>query len=126
MLRLLASGQRTVGELVDPFEMSFEGASKHIRVLEAAGLVRREVQGRTHVCRLAPKPLGQAHDWLSFYEQYWNDRFHALEEFLEKEAAEERDSARRLATRSTGKRTARTHHNDAKADRSRKARKRKS
>lgn len=123
MLRLLSERERTVGELVDPFEMSFEGASKHIRVLESAGLVQREVQGRTHVCRLAPKPLGQAHDWLAFYERYWNDRFDALEAFLAKEAAEERNAARRSIA---GTPASRSHGNDAKARRSGASRKRKS
>jgi DNA-binding transcriptional ArsR family regulator len=82
MLRSLASGERTVGELAEPFQMSLAAASKHIRVLEQAGLVRRTVQGRTHYCRLNPKPLSSAHEWLSFYERFWSERLEALEALL--------------------------------------------
>ena len=82
MLKSLASGERTVSELAEPFHMSLAAASKHIRVLEQAGLVRRTVQGRTHYCRLNPKPLSNAHEWLSFYERFWNERLDALEALL--------------------------------------------
>jgi DNA-binding transcriptional ArsR family regulator len=82
MLRSLASRERTVSELAEPFQISLAAASKHIKALERAGLVRRTVQGRTHFCRLDPKPLGAAHDWLAFYEQFWNERLDALEALL--------------------------------------------
>src|SRR5919198_121480 len=71
MLRDLAGGERTVGQLAEPFAMSLAAASKHIKVLENAGLLRREVRGRTHLCRLAPGPLASAHQWLRFYERFW-------------------------------------------------------
>src|SRR5215467_12319151 len=74
MLRELAGGERTVGQLAEPFSISLQAASKHIKALERAGLVRREVRGRTHLCRLDPGPLASAHQWLSFYERYWSDR----------------------------------------------------
>lgn len=79
MLARLASGDLTVGELAEPFSMSLEAASKHIKVLERAGLVRRTVQGRRHICRLSPKPLASAYEWLRFYEQFWSARLDALE-----------------------------------------------
>src|SRR5262249_4578087 len=60
MLRELAHGERTVGQLAAPFAISLAAASKHIKVLENAGLIRREVRGRTHLCRLAPAPLASA------------------------------------------------------------------
>ncbi|WP_068875005.1 MULTISPECIES: helix-turn-helix transcriptional regulator [unclassified Phenylobacterium] len=82
MLRDLASGQRSVGELAAPFDMSLAAASKHIRALEKAGLVRRTIRGRTHVCRLEPRALADAHEWISFYERFWNSRFDVLEELL--------------------------------------------
>ncbi len=82
MLRSLASKERTVGELAEPFRMSLAAVSKHIKVLEEAGLVRRTVQGRTHYCRLNPRPLSTAHEWLSFYERFWNERLDALEALL--------------------------------------------
>jgi DNA-binding transcriptional ArsR family regulator len=87
MLRALAGGERTVGELARPFEISLAAASKHIKVLETAGLIRREVRGRVHVCRLDAGPLSSAHAWLSFYERFWNDRLAALEKLLREEDA---------------------------------------
>ena len=87
MLRDLARGERTVSELAEPFAMSLAAASKHIRVLEHAGLIRREVRGRTHVCWLDPGPLASAHEWLSFYERFWTDRLDALEHLLRMENA---------------------------------------
>ena len=74
MLRDLADGERTVGQLAQPFSISLAAASKHIKALENAGLIRREVRGRTHLCRLEPGPLASAHQWLNFYERFWTDR----------------------------------------------------
>ena len=87
MLQLLAHGDCSVGELGAPFRMSFAGASKHVKALENAGLIRREVRGRTHVCRLDPGPLASAHQWLSFYENFWTERLDVLERLLRKEDA---------------------------------------
>ncbi len=87
MLRELARGERTVGQLAEPFAMSLAAASKHIKALENAGLVRRQVRGRTHVCRLAPGPLAGAHEWLSFYERLWTARLDVLDRLLRKEDA---------------------------------------
>ena len=87
MLRDLAGGERTVGELAKPFAISLAAASKHIKALENAGLVRREVRGRTHFCRLDPGPLASAHEWLSFYERFWTDRLDVLERLLREEDA---------------------------------------
>lgn len=78
MLRRLAAGEQSVGSLAAPFAMSFAGASKHVGVLERAGLVRREVRGRTHVCRLDAAALARANEWLRFYEAFWTDRLDAL------------------------------------------------
>ena len=82
MLRDLAGGERTVGQLAQPYAMSLAAASKHIQVLERARLIRREVRGRSHVCQLAPSPLASAHEWLGFYETFWNNRFDILERLL--------------------------------------------
>jgi DNA-binding transcriptional ArsR family regulator len=87
MLRALAGGQRTVGQLAEPFAISLAAASKHIKALEHAGLIRREVRGRTHLCRLEPGPLAAAHDWLGFYERFWTDRLDVLERLLREEDA---------------------------------------
>lgn len=88
MLRDLASGERTVGQLAEPFAMSLAAASKHVKALENAGLLRREVRGRTHVCRLAPGPLAGAHAWLRFYERFWTERLDVLERLLREDARE--------------------------------------
>jgi DNA-binding transcriptional ArsR family regulator len=82
MLRQLAGGERTVGQLAEPFAISLAAASKHIKALESAGLIRREVRGRTHVCHLDPGPLASAHEWLNFYERFWTDRLNALDRLL--------------------------------------------
>ena len=87
MLRQLADGERTVSQLAEPFSISLAAASKHIKALESAGLIRREVRGRTHLCRLDPGPLAGAHEWLGFYERFWTDRLDQLERLLREEAA---------------------------------------
>src|SRR5882757_6644817 len=82
MLRDLAGGERTVSQLAEPFDMSLAAASKHIKALENAGLIRREVRGRTHLCRLDPGPLANAYQWLGFYERFWTNRLNVLERLL--------------------------------------------
>jgi DNA-binding transcriptional ArsR family regulator len=95
MLRDLAAGPRTVGELAAPFDISLAGASKHIQVLERAGLLRREVSGRVHTCRLDAGPLHTGAEWLRHYERFWTGRLDALEALL---AADDTATA---ATRAT-------------------------
>ena len=87
MLRDLAGGERTVSQLAQPFAISLAAASKHIKVLENAGLLHREVRGRTHLCRLDPGPLASAYEWLSFYERFWSSRLDLLEQLLRDEDA---------------------------------------
>jgi DNA-binding transcriptional ArsR family regulator len=85
MLRRLADGEKSISQLADPFRMSFAGASKHVKALENAGLVRRTVKGRTHVCRLNPRPMHGAMEWLRYYENFWTVRLDALEQQLNDE-----------------------------------------
>ncbi|WP_374472914.1 ArsR/SmtB family transcription factor [Phenylobacterium sp.] len=85
MLRSLAERELSVGELAAPHRMSLAAASKHIKALERAGLVRREVRGRTHLCRLEPRSLAGAHGWLSAYERFWSSRLDTLEALLRAE-----------------------------------------
>jgi DNA-binding transcriptional ArsR family regulator len=87
MLARLAKGEHTVSQLAEPFDMSLAAASKHIKALEAAGLVKRDVQGRVHLCRLNAGPLANAHQWLAYYEIFWTNRLDALEELLKAEDA---------------------------------------
>ena len=84
ILNRLAKGESSIGELAAPFKMTFAGASKHIKALEKAGLVRRRIEGRTHMCRLEVERLAEAHDWLSFYERFWTARLDDLERELRK------------------------------------------
>jgi DNA-binding transcriptional ArsR family regulator len=87
MLADLATGQRSVSELAAPFDMSLAAASKHIKALEKAGLVRRTVQGRTHICRLEARALEDAHEWIGRYERFWTQSFDVLESLLRAEDA---------------------------------------
>jgi DNA-binding transcriptional ArsR family regulator len=85
MLRRLTEGEHSVSDLATPFNMSLAGASKHIKVLESAGLVRRHVQGRTHMCQLEAARLAEAQEWLRTYERFWTSRLDDLEEILRDE-----------------------------------------
>ena len=82
MLTELASGPRSVSDLAAPHEMSLAAASKHVKVLERAGLLRREIQGRTHHCHLESGPLQQGMEWIRRMEAFWSHRLDALEEAL--------------------------------------------
>lgn len=86
MLRRLAGNELTVGELAEPLTMSLAAASKHVKVLERAGLVHLTVDGRRHVCRLEAGPLASAWAWLHFYERYWSERLDALEGLFQAES----------------------------------------
>lgn len=83
IVRMLAERPYGLGELGSTFPISAVAVSKHVRTLEAAGLVARQVQGRSHLCRLEPMALLTAHRWLQAYERFWNERLDALEGLLE-------------------------------------------
>jgi DNA-binding transcriptional ArsR family regulator len=83
MLRRLAEGERNLSELAAPLRMSFAAASKHVRVLERARLVRRRVVGRTHLCRIEGKPLADANGWLEGYRRIWEGNFERLDAVLD-------------------------------------------
>ena len=93
MLGHLAGRELTIGELATPFRMSFAGASKHVRVLENAGLVNRRIRGRTHLCRLEAARLAEADAWLRRYARFWSENLDALESLLR---AEDEAKARKL------------------------------
>lgn len=76
---MLAERPHTVGELVPPFDMSLAAVSKHIKTLERAGLIDRDIQGRTHVCSLNAAAMSEAYRWLGGYERFWAERLDALE-----------------------------------------------
>ena len=85
ILARLALGAATVGELAEPFAISPPAISKHLRVLEGAGLMTREKEGRVHRCRLAPAPLHAAAEWLLFYQRFWDGTLDSLADYLAKE-----------------------------------------
>lgn len=94
MLENLAREPLKVGELAEPFDISLAAASKHIKVLERAGLVERSVQGRNHVCRLRALPLHVGMEWLRHYERFWKERLDALESLLREDSPPRRKRQR--------------------------------
>ena len=90
ILATLANGDANVGALVERFPISFNGVSKHVKVLESAGLVTRKVVGREHRLRLNPKPLRDAARWIEHYREFWEMRLDALEAFLKAKSKRKR------------------------------------
>jgi DNA-binding transcriptional ArsR family regulator len=82
MLTMLAQGEMNVGALAEHFPMTLNGVSKHVKVLEYAGLIIRTIHGREHRLRLQPAPLLEAEDWLKHYRAFWEDRLALLEDVL--------------------------------------------
>src|SRR6266436_5244465 len=83
MLAQLTHKRFTVLEMAQQFDLSLNGVSKHLKVLEQAGLIHREIQGRTHYCSLEAERLREAAEWLQYYHRFWDRRLDALESFLE-------------------------------------------
>ena len=94
ILAQLAQGDRTVGELAAPFAMSQPAVSRHLKVLESAGLITRSRRATARLSHLEAEPLREASDWLARYRQFWEERFEQLDELLEtlKEAASHDDA----------------------------------
>jgi DNA-binding transcriptional ArsR family regulator len=90
MLARLALGVSSIGELAQPFDMSFAGASKHVKVLEDAGLVARRKEGRTHVITLEAGPLAEAERWLRQWEKFWSARLDRLQALIERDNRKEK------------------------------------
>ncbi len=84
MLAQLSHKPFTVLEMAEQFDLSLNGVSKHLKVLEQAGLIEREIQGRTHYCSLKAERLRDAAEWLEYYRDFWEQRLDALERFVEK------------------------------------------
>ncbi len=90
ILAALARRELKVGALAGRFAISFNGVSKHVKVLERAGLVHRRVRGREHWLRLRPQPLREASRWLEHYRTFWNARLDAIETLLLTQKGERR------------------------------------
>ena len=91
MLANLALGAKSVGELGEPFDMSFAGASKHVKVLECAGLIERRKAGRKQICSLKAAPLEEAEAWLRQWEKFWSARLDRLQMAIEQHSKENPD-----------------------------------
>jgi DNA-binding transcriptional ArsR family regulator len=83
MLASLALGDKSIGELAEPFAMSFAGASKHVKVLEDAGLIARRKVGRTHLISIDARPLEDAERWMRQWERFWTGRLDRLQALVE-------------------------------------------
>jgi DNA-binding transcriptional ArsR family regulator len=94
ILDVLAEGESNVGSLADRFPISLNGVSKHVKVLERAGLIERTVQGREHRLRLNAEPLREAAAWLEHYARFWDARLEALEAFLLKKSQRSEEGGR--------------------------------
>src|SRR3954447_26397663 len=81
ILGALTEGEASVGELAEPFDMSLQAVSKHIGVLDAAGLVAREKQGRVQWCRLTATPMRAADEWIGTYRDFWEAQLDALQAY---------------------------------------------
>ena len=103
ILARLASGETSVTELAAPFEMSMPAISKHLKVLERAGLIARGREAQWRPCRLEPAPLKQASDWIESYRRFWEESFDRLDEYLAglkaKEAKETKETKRHARKR---------------------------
>ena len=97
ILAKLASGEASVNELAAPFEMSLPAVSKHLKVLERAGLIERGRNAQLRPCRIAPVPLKQATDWLEQYRQHWEQSFDRLDAYLKQLQAAEKVDAEKSA-----------------------------
>ena len=96
ILARLASGEASVNELAEPFDMTLPGVSKHLKVLERAGLISRGRVAQSRPCRLEAAPLREAADWVEGYRRFWEGSFDRLEDYLtELQRGEEGDDERR-------------------------------
>jgi DNA-binding transcriptional ArsR family regulator len=91
ILVALAAGDRTVSELAEPYDMSLPAISKHVRVLEGAGLIRTEREGRVRRCHLEREPLAAAMRWIADYGRFWEESFDSLERLLAKQGKRGRE-----------------------------------
>jgi DNA-binding transcriptional ArsR family regulator len=95
ILARLASGEASVKELAQPFQISLPAISKHLKVLERAGLIERGRKAQWRPCRLEASPLKEVADWVEHYRQFWEESFDRLDDYLRQLQAEEKDLTQR-------------------------------
>ena len=96
---MLSERQARVTEIAKSFPYSLNAISKHLKVLEQAGLIRREIKGRDHFCQLDPAPLQEASDWFASYRQFWEERLDAMESYILKNKKRRKNHGRKSSTR---------------------------
>ena len=100
ILARLASGETSVTELAEPFDMSLPAVSKHLKVLERAGLIARGREAQWRPCRIEPRALKEVADWLEHYRRFWEQSFDRLDDYLrELQAKEKKDGRKSKAKR---------------------------
>ena len=99
MVERLSRRPMPVAELAEPFDMSAPAISKHLRVLDKAGLLRREIRGRVHICHLCNQPLNEALSWLEEQRRFWEQNLDKLERYFEADEPKEKTNAKRPARR---------------------------
>src|SRR5262249_29871134 len=90
MVQQLARGECTVMDLAKPFDMSLPAVTKHVRILEKAGILVRQKTGRTNRCQLQPKPLEDATQWIEHYRKFWEESFDRLDAYLKTVASKKK------------------------------------
>ena len=103
ILAKLSSGEASVTELAEPFEMSLPAVSKHLKVLERAGLVARSREAQWRPCQLEAGPLKNVAEWVEHYRRFWTDSFDRLDDYLHELKAKENKRGRKQRTRQSGK-----------------------
>lgn len=105
ILGRLAAGDATVGELAQPFTISAPAVSRHLRVLEQAGLISRQVDAQWRLCSLRALPLRDVHEWLDGYRNFWETNLDRLVDLVERDHAQATNAKRPVRSRPTGRTT---------------------
>jgi DNA-binding transcriptional ArsR family regulator len=95
ILARLASGERSVTELAEPFDLSLPGVSKHLKVLQRAGLITQGRKAQWRPCRLEPARLKEVSDWVERYREFWEESFDRLDDYLQELQKENKNDERR-------------------------------
>jgi DNA-binding transcriptional ArsR family regulator len=95
ILSMLASGEKSVTELAEPFRMTLPAVSKHLKVLQHAGLVSQSREAQWRPCRLEAKPLKDAAEWIEHYRRYWEESFNRLDDYLREVQSKEKKHGRK-------------------------------
>ena len=103
ILARLASGEASVSELAEPFAMSMPAISKHLKVLEHAGLIARSREAQWRPCRLQARPLKDAADWIEHYRRFWTESFDRLGDYLREVQMKEKRHGRKRQPSAPGK-----------------------